>query len=129
MRFNQGIERPQRQRAGPDLVGQRRQAQIHTLSGVALALPIERLVLTKLLEQNHRQKRRPGEAAWRDVERRRRLGDCLAFSTREALPDGLDHLPLTRDDLERLRDVFAELRQLGGAAAWTSLRRGDDEPL
>ena len=77
-------------------------------------------MLAELLEQDHRQKRRlgPAGAARRDMERRRRLGDRLAPPAGEPLPNGLDHLPLTGDNLERLRmtsspsfDSFVEPQQ------------------
>ena len=55
------------------MIGQRRQRQIDALAGVALALPVQRLVLAELLEQHHGQQVRPGMAARDDVERRRRL--------------------------------------------------------
>ena len=109
MRFDQRVQRAQRRGAGAHLVGQRRQAQLDALAGIALALPVQRLMLAELLEQDHRQKPRSGEAARRDMERRRRLHDRFALPTGEALPNRLDHLPLTRDDLERLRDILAEL--------------------
>ena len=83
-RFDQRVQRPQRRGAGADLVGQRRQAKIDALSGVALALAVERLMLAELLEQDHRQQVRAGEAARRDMERRRRLRDRLAFAGRRS---------------------------------------------
>jgi hypothetical protein len=43
---------------------------------------------------------------------RRRLHDRLALPAGEPLAHRLDHLPLAGDDLERLGDVLAELRQL-----------------
>jgi hypothetical protein len=73
MGFDQCVRRTQRHGAGAHLVGQRRQAQRDALARVALALPVERLMLAKLLEQYHRQKAWPREAARRDMERRRRL--------------------------------------------------------
>ena len=105
-----------------------REAKIHAFSGVALALAIERLMLTKLLEQDHRQQIgasvRPrgvadgeGASGWvivsaiRGMEKSARI-IWISF-------------PLTRDNLERLRDVLAELRQLGRAAARAALRRRD----
>jgi hypothetical protein len=105
----QGLERRD---AGPDLVGQRRQAQVNPFARIAFALPVQRLMLAEFLKQDHRQEARAGEAARRDMERRRRLGDRFALPTGEPLPNGLDHLPLTRNDLKRLGDVLAELRQL-----------------
>jgi hypothetical protein len=88
-------------------------------------------MLAKLLKQDHRQKRRPGEAARRDMERRRRLRDRFALPTGEAFVNRLDHLPLTRDDLERLGDILASFEsfvepqqgQLCGAAITDPLPR------
>jgi hypothetical protein len=85
-------------------------------------------MLAELLEQDHRQKARAGEAARRDMERRRRLRDRLALPAGEALANRLDHLPPAVDDFERLGHVLAELRKLGRTAAGV-LRRGDHEPL
>ena len=128
-RLDQRMQRLQHRRAGADLVGQRRHAQIDALAGVALALPVQRLMLAELLEQDHGQQVRAGEAARRHMERRRRLGDRLAVPARELLAHRLDHLPLARDHLQRLGDVLAELRQLRRAAAGTALRRGDHDAL
>ena len=86
-------------------------------------------MLAELLEQDHRQQARAGEAARGDMERRRRLADRLALPAGEPLANRLDHLPLTRDDLERLGDVLPELRQFRRAAAGAALRRGDHHPL
>ena len=47
------LERPQHDGAGADLVGERRQTELDPLQGIALALPVERLMLTVLLEQDH----------------------------------------------------------------------------
>ena len=96
---------------------------------VALALPVQRLMLAELLEQDHGQQVRSGEAARRHMERRRRLRDRLAVPARELLPHRLDHLPLPRDHLQRLGDVLAQLRQLRRAAAGTAFRCGDDDAL
>jgi hypothetical protein len=46
------VERPQRDGAGPDLVGQRREAELDPLQRIALALTVERLMLAVLLEQD-----------------------------------------------------------------------------
>jgi len=86
-------------------------------------------MLPELLKQDHRQKRRSGEAARRDMERRRRLRDRLALPAGEALAYRLDHLPVTRNDLKRLGHVLAELRQLRRAAARAARRRRDHQPL
>src|SRR5829696_5341607 len=55
-----------RRRAGAHLIGQRRDAQLETFAGVALALPVERLMLSELLEQDRGQEVRPGKAPRRD---------------------------------------------------------------
>jgi hypothetical protein len=36
------------------LVGQRRQAELDAFTGIALGLPVKRLMLGELLEQDHR---------------------------------------------------------------------------
>jgi hypothetical protein len=43
MAVNQRVQRTQRGGAGAHLIGQRRQAQVDALAGVALALPVQRL--------------------------------------------------------------------------------------
>ena len=129
MRLDQRVQRLQHRRAGADQVGQRRQAQIDAFPRVALALPVQGLMLAELLEQDHRQQVRPGEAARRHMERRRRLGDRLAGPAGELLAHGLDHLPLPRNHLQRLGDVFAKLRQPVRAAAGTAGRCRDHDAL
>ena len=129
MALDQRVQRTQRRSAGAHLVGERRQAQVDPLAGVALALPVQRLMLAELFEQDHRQQARAGEAARGDMERRRRLGDRFALPAGEPLANRLDHLPLTRDDLERLSDVLAELRQFRRAAARAARRGCDHHPL
>ena len=52
MALNQRVQRAQRRGAGADLIGERRQAQLDALAGIALALPVERLMLAELLEQD-----------------------------------------------------------------------------
>src|SRR5215467_3615564 len=91
MSLDQCVQRLQRGRAEADLISERRDAQIDSFATIAFALAIERLMLPKLLEQNHGEQLRSGEAAWRHVERRRWLRDRLAFPARELLAHGLDH--------------------------------------
>ena len=67
------MQRLQRRGAGPDLVGERREAEVDALAGIALALPVQRLMLTELLKQDHCQEVRPGEAPRRHMEGYRRL--------------------------------------------------------
>src|SRR5271170_5250474 len=63
------------------------------------------------------------------MKRRGWLRNRLALSAGEALADRLYHLPLARNDLERLRDILAELRKLRRTAAGAALRRCDHDPL
>ena len=72
------MQRAQRALHGADMIGQRRDVEIDALAGIALALPVERLVLAVLGVKDHRQQARPDVAARDDMERRRRLGDLLA---------------------------------------------------
>lgn len=129
MVFNQGMERRQRHGAGADVIGQRRQGQVDALARVALALPVQWLVLPELLEQHHRQKVRAGMAARDDVERCGWLGDRLAGPAGEAFPHRLDHLPLARDHLQRLGEVLAELHQLERTTARAVHGSRDDDAL
>ena len=122
-------ERRQYRRAGADPVGERRQAQRHAFPGVALGLPVERLMLAVLLEQDHGEKARAGEAARQHMERRRGLADLLACPAGELLPDVLQHLPLPWHHLQRLGDVLAELGEPGRPAAGAGGRAGNDDPL
>lgn len=112
MLLDQSMKRPQDGRARADLVGQGGQAEINPFPGIALALAVQRLMLAELLEQHHGKQVGTGEAARGDVEGCRRLGDRLTLPARELLAHSLDDLPPARDHLQRLGDVFAELRQL-----------------
>ncbi len=129
MGFDECIQRLQHGCARPDLVGQRRHAQIDALALVALALPVQRLMLAELLEQDHGKKVWSGKAARRDMERRRWLGDRFAIPARELLAHRLDHLPPARDHFQRLGDVFAQLRQFDRAAARAAFGSGNDDAL
>ena len=53
MGLEEFVQRLQCSCSGADLVGQRRQAQRHAFPGIALGLPVQRLVLAELLEQHH----------------------------------------------------------------------------
>lgn len=117
MRFDQRMHRLQCRGTSSDLVGQCREAEVDALAGIALTLPVQRLMLTELLEQDHGEEIWPGEAARRHMEGSRRLRDLLAFTARELLAHSLDHLPLARDHLQRLGDILAKLCQLGRTTA------------
>jgi hypothetical protein len=77
------MERQQDCAAGPDLIGQRRQAEWHPFAGVALGLAVERLMLAVLLEQDHRQQAGAGPTSGDHTEGRRLLADALAVAARE----------------------------------------------
>lgn len=119
MGLDQPVKRHQRRAAGPDLVGERGEAELDAFAGIAVTLAVERLVRAELLEQDHREEARPEHPARSNVERRGRLRDLLAVPARELLPHGLDHLPLARDHFQRLGHVLAELRQAAAAAGRT----------
>jgi hypothetical protein len=52
MRLDQRAQRRQDRRAGADMIGQRRKAQIDAFAAKALALPVQLLMLTEFLEQD-----------------------------------------------------------------------------
>lgn len=110
-----------------DLIVRRRQTEVDPLSGIALTLAIERLMLGELLAQDHRQKAGPGKASRRHMQGCWRLRNLLAFAAGELLPHGLNDLPLTRDDLQGLGDILTELRQLCRAAVGTTGWGGDND--
>ena len=82
-------------------------------------------MLAVLLEQDHRQQAgaRPspwaitwnGAGAWAML---------LAVAARELLAHRLDHLPLAGNDLQRLGDVLAQLRQARAATAGQAVGPG-----
>lgn len=70
--------RLQNECAGADLIGERRHAQIDAFAGIPFARPVQRLMLTELLEQDHRQK---GSGRRSPVGLRGRgAGGCVIFS-------------------------------------------------
>jgi hypothetical protein len=119
----------ERRGAGADLVGEGREAELDAFTGVALDLPVQRLVLAELLEEDCRQQVRASPAPRRRVERRRGLADPLAVPAGELLPHGLHHLPAARDHLQRLGDILAELHDPARAAGLAAGRRRDDHAL
>ena len=117
MRLDAPQQRCQHGNARAHLVGQGRQAERHTLPGVAFGLAVQRLMLPVLLEQDHRQQARAGPAARDHMKGGRRLADLLAVAAGKLLADMLDHLPSPRDHLQRLGDVLAQFAQPRAAAA------------
>ena len=55
MLADQTVKGGERGGTGTNLIGQRRQAEIDAFPGVALGLPVQRLMRTELLEQDRRQ--------------------------------------------------------------------------
>ncbi len=104
------VERPQRRRAGADMIRHGRDRQLDPLARIVLALSVERLMVGVLLDQHHRQQARPGEAPGDRMEGGRRLRDRLAMPAAELLPHMLGHEPLPRHDIERLGHILADLR-------------------
>ena len=79
--------------------------------------------------KDHGQKARSCAAAGDYMEGCRRLADLLASPAGKLLADMLDHFPLTRNDLERLGDVFAELGKPRRAAACAGGRARHEDSL
>jgi hypothetical protein len=129
MRRDQIMKRLEQLSHGPDLIGERGEAEVHPLAGISLGLAVQRLMLAELFEHDHRQQARPGPTARRRMERRRGLRDLLAVAAGELFPDGLDHLPLPRHHFERFGDVFAHLHDAVRAATGAAGRRFDHHAL
>ena len=119
-------QRHQRCRAGADPVGQRRDAELDALARIGRALAVERQVQAVLGEQHMREQQWPGPAACDRMRRRRRLRDALARAAGELLAHVLDHLPLARDELQRLGHVLADLVQSPAATGAGRSGRIDD---
>ena len=129
MRCDQIVQRRQRERAGADLVGHGRQADVDALSGIALALPVQRLMLAILLEQDHRQQARASPCPRYRVEWGRRLRDVLAAPAGELLAHRLHDLPLPRDRLQAPGHRLAELAELVRPAGLAHLWCGQHHAL
>ena len=67
------IQGAKEHRAAANLVGQCRDAEIDALTGIALVLAVQRLMLPVLLEQHHREHARAGKAPRQHVEGSRSL--------------------------------------------------------
>ena len=81
-----------------------------------------------VLGEQHMGKELGAGASARDRMRgRRRLRDCLTGPAGELLAYMRDHLPLARDELQRLGHVLADLAQSAIATAWADRRGGIDD--
>ena len=129
MGADQIVDRLQRGGAGPDLVGQGGKADLDALLGIPLSLSVQGLVLPELLEEQHCQQVGASPAPRCGVEGGRRLADLLAVAAGELLADGLDHLPLPGNDLQRLGDVLAHLHDAPRSATAAGGRGFDHHAL
>ena len=129
MGFDQLAQRIERGRDRTDRISHGRERDRRALQGIALALPVQRLMLAELLEHDHRKQARPGPSPRDDMIRSRRLTDRLAVAAGKLLPHGLDHLPPARLRIQRPRHILAELAQAETAAAFAPLRRIDHHPF
>ena len=69
---------------------------------------MQRLVLTELLDQDHREEVRPGPVARDDVERGGSLADALAAAIGEPFAHLLDDLQRARHHLKGLGGVLSK---------------------
>ena len=126
---DQLMERGESSNPGTDMVGQGGDVEIDAFPGVAFALPVERLVLPILLEQDHRQQAGADSGTRDDVEGSRRLRELLAIPAGELLAHGLPHKPAAWDDVEGLGNHLADLGEPAAPAALARRRRRHDQPL
>ena len=129
MRLDEATKGVERCADGAHRVGHGRERDRRALERIAVGLPVEGLVLAKLLERNHREQARTRPSPRDHMERRRRLADLLAVPARELLSHRLDHLPPPRCRLQRPRHVLAELAQAIAAATCARRRRIDHHAL
>ena len=123
------MERGESSNPGTDMVGQGGDVEIDAFPGVAFALPVERLVLPILLEQDHRQQAGADSGTRDDVEGSRRLRELLAIPAGELLAHGLPHKPAARDDVEGLGNHLADLGEPAAPAASAGHGRRHDQSL
>jgi hypothetical protein len=114
---------------GTDMIRQTGDVEIDAFPGIALALPVQRLMTAVLLEQDHRQQAGADPGTRDDVERCRRLGERLAVPAGELLSHGLPYEPAPRDDVEGLGDDLAHLGEPMAPAAAAGGGWRDDNAL
>src|SRR5882762_925923 len=119
MSFDKTKERIERRTDRSHRVGHGRERDRHPFQSVTLGLTVQGLMLTELLEHDHRQQAWASPTSCNGMERCRRLADLLAVAARELFAHRLDHFPLARRRFQRPGHVFAELAQAIAAAAFT----------
>jgi hypothetical protein len=129
MGTDQLVERSESGGPRTDMIRQRGDVEIDAFPGIALALPVQRLMAAVLLEQDHRQQAGADPGPRNDVEGRRWLGEPLAISAGELLAHGLPHEPAPRHDVEGLGHDLAQLGEPMAAAAVAGRGRWDDDAL
>jgi len=129
VRLDRLDQRHQRCSSGADPVGERGHIEWNALVSVGRALPVERQMQPVFGKQDVGEQSRAGAAARNGVEGCRRLGDRLAGPAGELLAHVLDHLPLPRNELQRLRHVLADLAQPVAPAARAIGRDRIDDTL
>ena len=122
-------QRHQRRRRRAHPVGERRDVEIDAFPRIDRALTVERQMQAVLGEQHMGEQLRSGTPARDRMRGRRRLADRLAGPAGELLAHMLDHLPLARNELQRLGHVLADLAQCRPAAARAGRGRRIDDPL
>jgi hypothetical protein len=110
-------------------VRERRYVEVDAFTLVDVALTIERQVQAVLGKQDMGQQLGPCTPARNRMRGGRRLGDRFAGPADELLAHVLDHLPLARNELQRLGHVLANLAQSAVAAAWAGGRHRIDNAL
>jgi hypothetical protein len=104
-------QRHQGCRGGTHPVRERRYVEVDAFTLVDIALAMERQVQAVLGEQDMGEQLRPCTPPRNRVRGSRWLGDRFAGPADELLTHMLDHLPLARNELQRLGHVLAELTQ------------------
>lgn len=122
-------QRHQGCRGGTYPVRERRYVEIDAFTLVDVALTMKRQVQAVLGEQDMGQQLGPCTPARNRMRGSRRLGDRFAGPADELLAHVLDHLPLARNELQRLGHVLANLAQSAVAAAWAGGRHWIDNAL
>src|ERR1700759_4638028 len=122
-------QRHQGCRGGTHPVRKRRYVEIDAFTLVDVALTMKRQVQTVLGEQNMGQQLGPCTPARNRMRGSRRLGDRFAGPADELLTHVLDHLPLARNELQRLGHVLADLAQSAVTPTWADGRYRIDKTL